>query len=69
MFDKEKYLVHYENLKLYLRLKQYVDFNTRKRIEAEKSRGKDGKALYKLMNNTVYGKTLENLKNRIDVIL
>ena len=52
-----------------MRLKQYVDFNIRKRIEAEKNRGKDGEALYKLMNNTVYGKTMENLKNRIDVIL
>ena len=62
-------MAHYENLKLYLRLKEYVDFNTRKRIEAEKSRGKDGKALYKLLNNTVYGKTMENLTNRIDVIL
>ena len=54
-FDQEKYVIHYENLKLYLRLglklkkihhilefnqsqwlKQHVDFNTQKRIEAEK---------------------------------
>ena len=54
-FDKEKYVIHYEKLKLYLRLgmkvkkkihrllefnqsqwlKQYVEFNTQKRIEAE----------------------------------
>ena len=50
-------------------LKQYVEFNTQKRIEAEKNCDKDGKALYKLMNNAVYGKTVENLRNRIDVKL
>ena len=61
-FDKEKYVIHYENLKRYLRLglklkkihhvlefsysqwlKQFVEFNTQKRIEAEKNGGKDGK--------------------------
>ena len=73
-FGKEKYVVHYENSKLYLRLglklyrvlefnqsqwlKQYVEFNTQKRIEAEKNGGKDGKALYKLMNNAVHRKTM-----------
>ena len=50
-------------------LKQYVEFNTQKRIEAEWKRGKDGKALCKLMNNAVYGKAMENVRNRINVKL
>ena len=87
-FNKERYVIHYENLKLYLRpglklkkihrvlkfnqsqwLKPYIEFNTKKRIEAEKNGDKDGKTLYKLMNNAVYGKTVENVRNRIDVKL
>ena len=50
-------------------LKQYVEFNTQKRIEAEKNVHKGGKVLYKLMNNAVCRKTLENLRNSIDVKL
>ena len=50
-------------------LKQYVELDRQKRIKAEKNGGKDGKALYKLMNNAVYGKTMETLRNRIDVKL
>ena len=49
-------------------MKPYVQFNTQKRKEAEKNDDKDGKALYKLMNNAVYGKTMENFK-KIDVKL
>ena len=46
-------------------LKLYVEFNTEKRIEAEKNGDKDGKV--RLMNNAAYGKTMEILRNRIDV--
>ena len=88
LFDKEKYVIHYENLQLYSRvgsrlktihrelelnqsqwIKQYVEFNTQKIIEAAKNGDKDGKALYKWMNNAVYGKAIENIRNRINVKL
>ena len=64
LFDKEKYVIHYENVQLYLRLglklkklhqvlgfnqpdwlKPYIEFNTQKRIEAEKDNDQDGKML------------------------
>ena len=48
---------------------QYVKFNTQKRIEVEKNGDKDGKTLYKLMNNAVSGKVMENLRNRVNVKL
>ena len=71
VFDNEKYMIHYENLKLFLRLGlklkiyiAYVEFNTQKRIGAEKNGGKDGKAFYKLMNNAVYGKGNIKLKKK-----
>ena len=38
---------------------------TQKRIEAENNGGKDWKALYKLMNNTVYDKITENVRNEL----
>ena len=50
-------------------LKQYREFNTQKRTEAEKNNDKLVRELCKLMNNAVYGKTMESLRNRTDVKL
>ena len=38
-----------------------MEFNTKKRIKAEKNGDKDGKVLYKLMCNTLYIKAMEKL--------
>ena len=48
------------------RLKPWVDFNTERRKEAESDFEKDA---YKLMNNALYDKTMESVRNHIDVEL
>ena len=81
--DKEKYVTHYKNLQFYLsqgmRLKKvhrviefdqepwmepYIRMNTDFRKQAKSDFETD---FYKLMNNSVFGKTMENLRNRVDM--
>ena len=47
-------------------MKPYIEFNTQEGIEAVKNNDKDERALRKLMN-AIYGKAMENLRNRINV--
>ena len=47
-------------------LKKYVDFNTEKRKE---SNDEFNKNLYKLLNNCIYGKSIENIRKRINLKL
>ena len=83
--NKERYALHYRNLQLYLSLgmrltkihravrfdqspwmEPYIRMNTELWEKAASSFEKDH---YKLMNNSVFGKTMENLCKRVDVRL
>ena len=79
--DKKNYLVQYRLLKFYVThgmiidkdheiisfrqsrwLEIYIYFNTQKRNQAVNDFEKD---FYKLLNNAFYGKTMENVRNRL----
>ena len=83
--NKNKYIIHHKLLKYYEELglkvskvhrvisfnqdawlKKYIDFNTNERTKAKSDFEKD---LWKLMNNAFYGKTMENIRGRINLKL
>ena len=75
LYNKTHFVLHYRNLKLCLQLgmkltkdwlKSYINFNTSTHALATSDFEKD---LFKLMNNSVFGKTMENVKNHVDVQL
>ena len=85
LWDKKKYVLHHENLKQYLALglklkkvhrgirfraepwmKSYIEKNTALRMKAKNS---FEKVFFKLLNYSVFGKTMENIRKRVDIRL
>lgn len=82
---RTKYILHYRKLKMYMGrgmklakvhriigfrqspwLKPYIDKNTELRAVTKSDAEKD---FFKFMNNSVFGKTMENIRKRVDVRL
>ena len=78
LYDKNNYVVHIRSLKQALDqgliiqfneeawLKEYIDMNTELRKQAKNDFEKD---FFKLMNNSVFKKTMENVRKHRDIKL
>ena len=85
LYDKKRYIIHIRALDQALKhrlvlehihkaiefkqlawMKEYIDFNTKLRTAATNDFEKD---FYKLMNNSVFGKTMENIRKHRNIKL